>query len=60
MRRLSDNLRVIICARDKFDMDVPPSVGMKIPAGTLIPKVTMVKAPLTKRATKIALMTGIA
>lgn len=40
--------------------DVPPRVGMKIPAGTLMPKVTMVSAPFTISAMKIDWMTGIA
>ena len=35
-----------------------PSVGMKIPAGTLMPKVTIVSAPLTTMATRIARATG--
>lgn len=35
-----------------------PRVGMKIPAGTLIPKVMTVSPPLTARAIKRALITG--
>ena len=37
-----------------------PKVGMKIPAGTLIPKVMMVSPPLMERAIRRALIMGMA
>lgn len=41
-------------------VNVPSSVGMKMPMGTVTPKLTMTNAPITSSAVQIGWMTGMA